>query len=400
LLHRAFQRKPHLADAAALHRLASASIGRVFQADPRGILTLLAIAMCWALAVVLYRVGPPGSVARRLSLLLVVEGVTLGSSSSIEFLLVSPADAFRLHPRWAQAEFIVHTLGDCAMLALYPPFLATALQTRLTRPFAGRRVQIALGVAAISLFLAIQLAPLAVGGSMLYLSLALLFGFALVASLDAWRAARGAARTRARSFALAFGLRDVCWGFIYALACWELWSGTYAEFYDTVPTRYVVYMLGTLVAVPLIAYGILRTQLFDIDLRIRWTIKQSTVAAAVVAIVYVASEGASRLLSHEFGNAAGLLAAAVVVFFMAPLQRFADRVAGAAMPNTLDTPEYAAYRKLQVYEAALAEARQSGDISRKERALLNRLRDSLGISAVVADTLERDLKTKDDELSV
>lgn len=36
---------------------------------------------------------------------------------------------------------------------------------------------------------------------------------------------------------------------------------------------------------PLIAYGILRGQLFDIDLRIRWTIKQSTLAGAIVAII-------------------------------------------------------------------------------------------------------------------
>jgi len=45
---------------------------------------------------------------------------------------------------------------------------------------------------------------------------------------------------------------------------------------------------------------------------------------------------------------------------------------------------------------AVAEAQQGGHASPKERALLNRLRESLGISAVVADTLERDLKAKHD----
>jgi len=142
--------------------------------------------------------------------------------------------------------------------------------------------------------------------------------------------------------------------------------------------------------IALIAYGILRTQLFDIDLRIRWTIKQSTLAAAVVAIVYVLSEGASRLLSNELGNVAGLLGAAVVVFFLAPLQRFAERVAAAAMPNTHDTAEYATFRKLQVYEAAVTDALPGG-VGEKERALLRRLRDSLGISAADAASIERDL---------
>lgn len=77
---------------------------------------------------------------------------------------------------------------------------------------------------------------------------------------------------------------------------------------------------------------------------------------------------------------------------LAPLQRFAERIAGLAMPNTLNTAEYAAFRKLQVYEAAVAEARLGGGISQKERALLNRLRDTLGISAVDAETLERELQ--------
>ena len=160
---------------------------------------------------------------------------------------------------------------------------------------------------------------------------------------------------------------------------------------DATTPVYYVYALGTLFYVPLIAYGILRTHLFDIDLRIRWTIKQSTLAAAFVAIMFLLSEGADRLLSAELGNFAGLLAAALVVFFLAPLQRFAERVATMAMPKTQNTPEYAVVRKLQVYEAALTEALPDGVISERERELLNRLRDSLGISESDADGIEGEL---------
>ena len=83
---------------------------------------------------------------------------------------------------------------------------------------------------------------------------------------------------------------------------------------------------------------------------------------------------------------------AVVVFFLAPLQRFAETVASVAMPNTENTPEYAAHRKMQVYEAAVAEAQLEGGISDKERSLLNRLRDSLDISSTDAETTERELQ--------
>ncbi len=364
----------------------------MFQTNSVGILALVALVMCWSFAAVLYRVGTTGSVARKLSLLLVVEGVTLISTGYIDLFFTPAVTSRNWYPVWFRAEEIVHTLGDCAMLALYPPFLATALKTKLTHPFAENRVQVTLMVASVALFFAVLLSPLKFGATLLYLLLTLLFGFALVASFQAWQSASGAARSRARAFTLAFGFRDVCWGIVYGTAIWMIWSGQYALVDSNASTPiYIVYAFGTLLAVPLIAYGILRAHLFDIDLRIRWTIKQSTLAAAIVAIVFAASEGADRFLSANLGSGAGLLAAALVVFFLAPLQRLAERVASAVMPNTQNTPEYIAFRKMQVYEVAIEEALVGG-ISQKERALLNRLRDSLGISSLDAETLERELQ--------
>ncbi len=358
-----------------------------------GFLGVAAIAMCWSLAVVLYRVGESGGVARKLALLLVVEGFTLLTAGFPDMFLGIPENYMDLHPLYARISFIAHTIGDSAMLALYPPFLAAALQTKLTRPFAGKRMRIGLWVASVALVLAVQLSAWEIGATLLYGMLILLFGFALVASINAWYVATGANRTRARSFAFAFGLRDICWGFTYVGSILLVWSGTYLTSEETdldMPIK-IVYALGTLIYVPLIGYGILRSHLFDIDLRIRWTIKQSTLATVVVTSIFLLSEGADRVLSAELGNFAGLLAAGVVVFFLAPLQRLAERVATVVMPNTQDTPEYATFRKMQVYEEAVAEAHYEGGISEKERALLIRLRDSLGISETDADAIEGEL---------
>ena len=369
----------------------------MFQYDPYGIVALIAFVMCVALAVVLRRVGMPGSVARMLSLLLVVEGVTLISTGFIDLFLTPATQEASWYPGWLKAEEIVHTFGDCAMLALYPPFLAAALQTKLTRPFANKRIQLTIAGAATVLFFMVFWTPLTIGATLLYVMLTLVFVYALVASIHAWYTATGITRDRARAFTFAFGFRDICWGIVYGAAIWLIRLGEYevvdaeasSSFYNYV---YLIYAFGTLFAVPLVAYGILRTHLFDIDLRVRWTIKQSTLAAAFVAIMFLISEGADRLLSAELGNFAGLLAAALVVFFLAPLQRFAERVASVAMPNTENTPEYAAYRKMQVYESALADALLEGGISEKERSLLNTLRETLGISATDAASLENDLQ--------
>jgi len=365
------------------------------QFNPIGLLAIISFIMCLGLALVIFRTGMPGGAARRLSLLLVVEGVTMVSTGYIDLFLGPDIRSLPSYPAWLSAEEIVHTLGDCAMLALYPPFLGMALQTPLTRPFNNRKVRAGLCLAAALLFFAVFLTPLEYGATLLYLLLVMLFVYALAASVHAWQSSRGLAHTRARSFMTAFGLRDVCWGYAYGSGILMIWSGQYAVVdADASGLPYIFYALGSLLAVPLIAYGILRTQLFDIDLRIRWTIKQSTTAAAFIALMFLVSEAAEQFLSAELGPFAGLLAAAVIVFFLAPLQHFAERVAAAAMPNTHHTPEYVAFRKMQVYEAALAEAQQEGGISNKERALLVRLRDSLGISETDALAIEQELVAK------
>jgi hypothetical protein len=357
----------------------------------------LAVVLCWALAVVLFRVGPTGSVARMLSLLLLIEGVAL-LTSGIAFDLLSlfapgAIENWQDESVWIQIDGFTHYAADCAMLALYPAFLAAALHTKLTRPFAGKRMRVGAWIIAAMIFLVIQFSP-ELGMPLVSALLSLLFGFATVASIHAWHITPpGMARTRSGVFALAFGIRDIGWGIAYGVQVWELVTGAY-ETAGVIPYIDHVYRLSTLIYVPILAYGILRTHLFDIDLKIRWTIKQSTVAGVFVAIMFLISEGANQFLEAELGSVAGLLAAAVVMAFLAPLQRFADRVASAAMPNTENTPEYATFRKMQVYEAAVAEALQESGISDRERSLLVRLRDSLGVSEADAEAIEIELGTR------
>jgi hypothetical protein len=368
----------------------------MLQADPKGILVVVAVLFCWALAVLLLRVSNKGSVARKLSLLLVFEGLTLGTSNAGVQILAAPAELFANNPGLHTFQHLAHTLGDVGMLMFYPTFLASALQTPLARPFAISKFRNAWWVicAAVYVFVAYEMNPVSL--TVLYVMMASLFVYAFLAAVHSWYLAKGMARTRAKIFVLAFGIRDICWNIIYVTAIWGVWfDPIFLERLDNQPGFYILYTLGTLIAVPLIAYGILRTQLFDIDLKIQWTIKQSTLAGIFVAVMYLISEGASEFLSAELGNVTGLLAAAVLMFFLAPLQRFAERVSSAAMPNTKNTPEYVSFRKFQVYESAVSEALLEGGISTKERKLLNHLRESLGLSESDADAIEDSLKEGD-----
>ena len=109
-------------------------------------------------------------------------------------------------------------------------------------------------------------------------------------------------------------------------------------------------------------------QLFDVDLRIKRTLKRGTIAAAFVATFFIISESAGNFLSSQFGTVLGVLGTAALMFFLDPLHSAAERVSNAAMPNTVDTPEYEAFRKLQVYDSAIRAALEDGHISDRQPA--------------------------------
>lgn len=295
-----------------------------------------------------------------------------------------------------------HQVSDWAFVAIYLPFLGATLKTPLVAPF--KNVRIANSFMVVGLGFALMLfwmpedfriqfrVPFHVA-----ICVALTWGFA--AALHAWLTSEGdAEKARAKAFTLAFGLRDVVWCFTFVvLAGYHF--GLMGQGFDTLmdksdPLAIVLqylYQGVVIVYVPLVAYGMLRTQLFDIDLRIKRGLNRGTVAAILFTIFFVISELASNLLSDQFGTVIGVLAAGVLVFFLDPLFRFADVLTDVAMPNTRATPEYENFRKLQVYDAAVRTALENGGISDRERRLLDSMIDSLRIDRQVAEQIELDM---------
>lgn len=141
----------------------------------------------------------------------------------------------------------------------------------------------------------------------------------------------------------------------------------------------------------LLSYAILKAQLFDVDLRIKWTISKGTVAAVFVAAFFIVSELASNLLSSQFGTIAGVLGAGLLVFALAPLNRVAERVANSAMPKVTASEEYLSFRKLEVYKGAVEEMLVDGNLSAKDLAVLSGMRRRLGMTDAAAAAIERDV---------
>jgi hypothetical protein len=141
----------------------------------------------------------------------------------------------------------------------------------------------------------------------------------------------------------------------------------------------------------LVAYALLQHQLFDIDLRLKRTIRNSTTGGIILAAAFVVSQLAENGLSLAFGWAYGSIAAALLLLAIFPLQRVGERMAAWAMPDVTGTHEYLAFRKLEVYQSALEGLWHDGQLTPKERMALEQLRSKLGIREADATVMERDV---------
>lgn len=354
----------------------------------------------WSAAVVLLRTASGRSLNRRLATVLFLEGVWLSAGI---FFLVEDRGAF----------MAIAAIGVGAMAALpfqYLSFLSVALETPLVAPFRSRTALVALSVLSMlafasllirtDLFIGELYSPpwatwnfhLTFAGTLLALALALTSLFGLICSITAYLAAdRGsAARQRARWFAIAFGVRD-----IFNASWWGLYG-----FYRDIPfwgdfISNIGPALVMLAYMLLMAYGVLRFQLFDIDLKLKFALTQGTVGMIIAAGFFLGSEVLEGVVQGVLpigGTLLGLVVAAAVVLALRPVQRFAEALADRLMPGVRATPDYVDSRKHEVYRAALEGAFEDQEITERERSMLRRLREKLEISPEVAAELEAGLR--------
>jgi hypothetical protein len=360
--------------------------------------------IAFAAAAFIFRTAPDGRVGVRFGGLLVLEALMLWTTRSGPLYWVEPAG---LPSFWLR----IHIANDGLLIASYLPALAVTVRSKLLAPFVSNRVAIGmmtLGVAnAVAVFVfpdvylrsgeflwrpPIDIDVIGPGWVLIAALLTLSYLFGLFVTLLVRRSTHGRlARRKATVLALAFGTRDLTWGVLYSLLVYSVFAGEVAAEILRFPIVPALSSLGLTIYVCLTAYGILSGDLFDIDLKIKWTLERGTIAAIFVAVFFTVSEGASAFLSEQLGSLVGILATGGLVFALTPLQRAAEKLADQAMPTVQDTPEYRSYRKLQVYGEAVGEAMLEGAISPVGRVVLNRLRAQLGLDEAEAEALEREL---------
>jgi len=359
--------------------------------------------IAWGFALYVYIVAPSTRGARFLTAMLFVDGLAV-ITSYYNNLYTNP---FLESLGLPGIPPVLHQVSDWAVIAVYLPFLGMTLNSPLVSPLRHPVISKAILIGGLGIALMIPLLPPQVREGFnvpFYIVICIVLSWGFAAAVHSWYIASNEAdRGRARAFTFAFGIRDVLWTFTFAVyTIYYYYLGLEhpgVEDFLTPgnPWRTVLpflYQLAVIVYVPLVAYGVLRVQLFDIDLRLKRTLKRGTVAAAFVATFFVISELAGNYLSSHFGTVLGVLGTGTLLFFLDPLQRAAEKLSDAAMPNTVDTPQYEMFRKLQVYDAAVRAALEDGVISERQRRVLDSMIESMQIDRGVAERLEQDVRLK------
>jgi hypothetical protein len=222
---------------------------------------------------------------------------------------------------------------------------------------------------------------------------ALALAYSVVVAVSAYRRAASGppARERARRYAIAFGFNDgltilitTIVPLIYGIGHPDLRPFEFM-FVWAIPIVETVF-------VGLMAYGILRSQLFDIDLRIAAGLRRGAIGVIILFVFLTAAELADRFVSVEFGYVIGAFIAAAVLVAHKPIEELAALLTRAVMPGVEPTAAYLTFRKLEVYMEAVEAAYEDGELSEGDRVILKRLQATLGVEAADAARLEDDAR--------
>ncbi|MEJ2502670.1 MAG: hypothetical protein P8177_05035 [Gemmatimonadota bacterium] len=357
----------------------------------------LLLLFAWSAAVVVYRTAPHREVNRSLAVVLVLEGMVMGFSAGWNQLVEGP-----------EVSYVLVVLGTMAVAAApyqYLAFLASAFDVPPVRPFRGataRTILATLSVATATLVLArpqwfvTELYRVEWGtwnfqyrrgGLFLARLQALAAAYGLLAAV--WASVRTppgtVARGRALLVAMAFGIRDTFVAVILILYPLVRPIPFWGDFIYN-PAQGAIYLLY----VSLLTYGILRSQILDIELKVKFALTQSVAGALLAVAFFVLSESIEALLPVQ-GLIPGLLAAGLVVLVLRPIYRVVRGMMERLMPGVERSSAYITTRRAEIYRAALEGAAEDGRITSAEQAILERLREQLGLEDHDARLLEMEV---------
>jgi hypothetical protein len=129
----------------------------------------------------------------------------------------------------------------------------------------------------------------------------------------------------------------------------------------------------------LVAYALVRHRLFGVEVRLKWTLVRAMMAFTFLGVFFVAAQLAQNYLSSALGWSLGGVAAGLLLFAVSPIQRMAERFTQAVLPHTKPVASMAHPERLDLFRHQAVLVWSDGAMGRKERALLDALREHLAL---------------------
>lgn len=151
-------------------------------------------------------------------------------------------------------------------------------------------------------------------------------------------------------------------------------------------------LTGTwLIVLPaLVTLALVRHHLFDAEEQVRWTISRSTIALGFLGAFFVGAEVMQNYLSEAYGWIGGGITAGLLLFALHPLQRMGERLADGVAPRSKPVSALSHEERLDLYRSQATLAWSDGSLGRKERFLLDSLRERLDLTHEEGSRLERE----------
>lgn len=169
------------------------------------------------------------------------------------------------------------------------------------------------------------------------------------------------------------------------------WAGSAPA--DSAGPRFLSGVL-TILFPALIAFALVRHRLFDLDATLRWTVVRAFMAGLFLTVFFAISEGAIGYFeSKTQSQVLGIVSASVLVFFIAPLQRVGERFADELMPERRPIEAMGIQERMALYRDQVLLVWADGVMGRKERALLDQLRERMGLDLRASAKVEHEVVT-------
>lgn len=153
--------------------------------------------------------------------------------------------------------------------------------------------------------------------------------------------------------------------------------------------------LARLAAILILAFAVLRHQMLGLDVKVRFAIKTSTIAAVFLAVLFVVANIAQNYLGGTYGIWVGGAAAGMLFFAMSPIQRAAERLSEKAVPIAaaagVAVPSSTASNSDDLYRRALRLALSDRRLTTDEELTLAELSEHFGLGHRRALELRHDV---------